>query len=182
VIVVVAGIPGSGKTTLARRLAQELGWPLLSKDVVKEALLDELGTGDVEWASRLSRAGHRIIYALVADSQGPAILEAHFYRGVAEKELLALRRPLVQVYCRCPVALAWERYQRRRDDPSRHPGHRPEHQDDAATSGWRTNESQPLDLDAPLIEVDTTRDVDIVELARAIRRLREDRIAASDRP
>ena len=38
-IVVVAGIPGSGKTTLARALSAELNLPLLSKDdAVQHAL------------------------------------------------------------------------------------------------------------------------------------------------
>jgi adenylate kinase family enzyme len=37
--VLVAGWPGSGKSTLAT----ELGLPLLSKDEIKEALMDGLG-------------------------------------------------------------------------------------------------------------------------------------------
>jgi predicted kinase len=168
VIVVVAGIPGSGKTTLARHLAPQLGWALVSKDVIEEALMDELGTGDVAWRGQLSRAAHKAMYALVPELGGPVVLEAHFHRGVAEQELSALGLPLLQVYCRCPVELAWERYQYRREDPSRHPGHLPEHQDETATSGWRMTEPRPLDLDVPLIEVDTSTEVDVVELAAMI--------------
>ena len=47
-LVVVTGLPGSGKTTIAGPLAAELGWPLLGKDTIKEALFDALGTGDLD--------------------------------------------------------------------------------------------------------------------------------------
>lgn len=43
VFVLVGGWPASGKTTLARALAAELKVAYLSKDVVKEALMDGLG-------------------------------------------------------------------------------------------------------------------------------------------
>ena len=50
----VGGWPASGKTTLARALAVELGAPYLSKDEVKEALMDALGTpATVEESRRL---------------------------------------------------------------------------------------------------------------------------------
>jgi predicted kinase len=167
VVIVVAGLPGSGKTTLARGLARELHVPLLSKDVIKEALFDAFGTGDLEHSQQLGRAAHAVMYAMAADLD-PVMLESHFWRGVAEPELTALGRPLIQVYCRCPVAVAVARYRRRVADPRRHPGHLPEHQADAVIAGWTSAEPQPLDLAGALIEVDTTTSVDTVALASEV--------------
>lgn len=43
---VVSGSPGAGKSTLAGPLASKLGFPLLSKDIIKETLFDQLGHVD----------------------------------------------------------------------------------------------------------------------------------------
>jgi predicted kinase len=166
--VVVAGLPGSGKTTLAVALAKELRIPLISKDTIKEALFDVLGTGDLEWSQTLGKAAHTVMYALAAQTQA-AVLESHFWRGVAEVDLTSLRRPLVQVYCRCPVEVAADRYRRRASSPERHPGHLPEHQSEEVTRSWRESDHEPLDLDAPVLEVDTTAAVDATALACLVR-------------
>jgi len=174
-VVVVTGIPASGKTTLAAALSAHLGWPLVSKDVVKEALFDSLGTGDLQWSQRLGRAGHVVMYSLAATIP-KVILEAHFQRGVAEPELLALNRRIIQVYCRCPVDLAAYRYRKRIADPDRHAGHLPEHQCDQVIERWMNDVPTPLDLpNAPLVEVDTTGPVDIGAVATAIRSFVVDR-------
>ena len=47
--VVVTGPPGSGKSTLAPSLADELDLPLLAKDTVKQALLDEQRPDEELW-------------------------------------------------------------------------------------------------------------------------------------
>lgn len=36
-VVLVGGLPGTGKTTLARRLAEQTGWPVLSSDALRRA-------------------------------------------------------------------------------------------------------------------------------------------------
>ena len=55
--VLVGGVPGSGKTTLARQLAPLLGVPLIAKDAIKEALMAALGPPrDVAESQRWGRA------------------------------------------------------------------------------------------------------------------------------
>jgi predicted kinase len=45
-VVVVTGLAGSGKTTVAKALADALDVPLISKDAIKEALFAAVGAGD----------------------------------------------------------------------------------------------------------------------------------------
>lgn len=41
-LVLMAGLPGSGKSTLARALGTRLGWPIIDKDVILSAMLDDV--------------------------------------------------------------------------------------------------------------------------------------------
>jgi hypothetical protein len=51
--VIISGVPGAGKSHVGRALSTHPGWPLLSKDVIKEALADSLGLGAAESLSAL---------------------------------------------------------------------------------------------------------------------------------
>jgi len=56
-LVYVSGMPGAGKTTLAYPLAAELGYSLVTKDMLKEKLHDVLYTAgeepDLAWSRQL---------------------------------------------------------------------------------------------------------------------------------
>ena len=54
-LLIVNGLPGSGKTTLSRELAPRLGLPLISKDDIKELLFDQLGWSDREHSKLRAR-------------------------------------------------------------------------------------------------------------------------------
>ena len=54
--VVVSGPPGSGKTTLATGIAQEMGLPLIAKDLIKETLMSLLAVPDVDTSKMIGRA------------------------------------------------------------------------------------------------------------------------------
>ncbi len=46
-LLVVTGMPSSGKTTVAEDLARRLRLPLIAKDEIKESLYDSRGAEDV---------------------------------------------------------------------------------------------------------------------------------------
>lgn len=70
-LVYVSGKLGAGKTSLAFPLAAELGYSLVTKDLVKETLYDALhvpGEGEIDraWSRRLGGASMELLFALAA--------------------------------------------------------------------------------------------------------------------
>lgn len=150
-ILVITGLPGVGKTTLARLLARRYGLPLLAKDTIKEPLLDVLegAPPDRERSRLLSNASFAVLFGLAREqlSLGSSlILEGNFRKGEHERELDPQRLAggslvcLAQVLCSVPEAERQHRLLARHQDPSRHPGHR-----DAELLTF-TAGAEPLDL------------------------------------
>ena len=82
IVVVVTGLPASGKTTLSRRLSEALRLPLLSKDLVKESLFDVLGVNDRAWSLQLGAATMEVLWSLLRECPGGAVLDLWLDPGV----------------------------------------------------------------------------------------------------
>lgn len=119
-LVLVGGLPGSGKTTLAARLAAEHGWSHLSSDVVRDELdpPDRYSAASVDrvYGELAARAegllgdGRTVVLdASLGDAGQRARLRAVADRGAAD---------LVEVRCTVPDPLAEERIRTRPAGPS----------------------------------------------------------------
>ena len=147
--VVVTGPPASGKSTLGRDLATELGLVLLAKDTIKVGLVEALGAESVEESRRLGSAAVRALVA-VAGETGSGVLDSVWVdREQALVDLAALPGQVVEVFCRCDRALLKERYSARGDDLER-----------PADELWNEATLVPLAGPWPVVEVDSSGPVE----------------------
>lgn len=127
--ILIAGMPASGKSTIARYLAEKLEIPMISKDSLKEIMFDEIGFGSREEKNKLGRASMKIMYHIAEQMmqvKAPFILENNF-EDISKDELMQLLEK--HDYIAITVRLTgdyekiYERFAARDRSPERHRGH-----------------------------------------------------------
>lgn len=78
-LVLVNGLPGAGKTTLASMLSRALGATAFSKDAIKEAVADALDLRAVSSAA-LGGAAMELVWTLASHARGTVVVESWWYR------------------------------------------------------------------------------------------------------
>ncbi|MCT4703245.1 AAA family ATPase [Enterobacteriaceae bacterium H20N1] len=126
-VVLVNGVPASGKSTVARLLSEHFALPVLTIDGIKEPFMAQFDEIDRPFNRRLGCAAYDVIWSIVADSPTQCVFIIDAWFGFQPKE--ALERYLdqagiatvLEVWNQIPGSLATARYAQRLD--VRRPGH-----------------------------------------------------------
>ena len=169
-LVIIAGLPGAGKSTLARALAERVGGAVVDKDPIRAALF---APGDIEYSASQDDFVMELMlqtaaYLLRKDSSRMVFLDGRtfsqaYQRRRAMEFALDLGTPWRVIECVCSEASAKKRLE---EDARtrRHP---------AANRTWELYERVRASFEAiqePKIMIDTDRDLEssIDEAVRAL--------------
>ena len=176
VLALISGASGTGKTVLARRLAESLPVVVVEKDAIKETLFDTLGGGDRDWSRKLGTAAFELLRVLVDShlSAGQSVVvEANFQLSYEAPWIARVRREydvdLLELHCHTDLETALRRIARRDDSGERHTAHRAG--DAFAELRDRYHLYGPLTTGDGLILIDTT-DFAGVDYAAIVERVR----------
>lgn len=169
-VILVNGVPASGKSTVAAIIARRLSMPILALDTIKEAFFDHLGIGDRDHSRLLGKASYQAIFSTIAgfppglgaivdawhNFQPLQVLQGHLVRASA--------RVVLEVWCHAPPEVIAERYRTRAS--LRHTGHLPaSYAEELAALAARAT---PLGV-GPTIGVATDREIDEEALIAAVK-------------
>ena len=163
-LIIVSGLPGAGKTTLARRLAADLRIPVFSRDAIFETLYDALEGQHNGLSSLIAPATFTFLYyiagSVLAVGQ-PVIVEGFFGRpALRSAEFLQLQQIYdfepFQILCSADGVVLLERFLARMKAEERHRGHGDSEWLEQNKERLLQGYSMPLALNGHVVEIDTT--------------------------
>lgn len=170
-LVMVNGVPASGKSSVARRLSDATGWPVLTLDTIKNPFLILLPPADRLFNRTLGRASYAAIFDLIAEAPAGTTVIVDAWFGFQPLEVLqdGLTRAgvtdLLEIWCHAPPETVGARYQARLDKrPKGHPG-----ADYVPELIELAKRATPTGL-APRLDLETTAPADLSAVTAWLRR------------
>lgn len=189
--ILVAGLPASGKSTLAAALSKELGFPMFSKDSMKELLYDSVGFQCRAEKVALGVGAMDILYYCAGQvlSLGQSVILENNFENASKPGLQALLEKyacsVVTVMLTGDPHAIYRRFLERDMSPGRHRGHvvntcypeplgeRPPYVPltfEQFVEGFRARGMDAFDVGGPRVTVDVTdfSRVDIKAIAEEV--------------
>ncbi len=164
-LVLVNGVPASGKSSVAIGLSHATGWPVLSLDTIKNAFLTEIEGVDRPFNRKLGRASLKAMFDIMNDAPAGSTIIMDAWFGFQPREFLAELiaasgvEDIAEIWCSAPPETIGARYGARAGSrPAGHPGM--EYVPELIALAAR---AEPLRL-GPVMDVNTTSDVDFPSL------------------
>jgi len=179
-LIIIHGLPATGKTTLGQAIADKLLYPFLSRDAFKERLFDSMNieNPDVAWSGRLGAASFEMTYLAIEQLLSARIScisetcwTPKFAEPVFSKMITNYQPNIIQIFVKSDSNTRAERY-KTRAKTNRHQAHmdldRLKIQDNNSPGTSPIN--SPLNLPGLLIEIDTT-DFSVVDIDEIVERI-----------
>jgi predicted kinase len=164
-LVVVTGSPATGKSTLAHILAHKINCPLLSRDELKEGLINTLGISHSQLSTPVDLQIYETFFEtieLLLSKGISLVIEAAFQDKLWRPKLLKLVQTatIKIIICKTNLELVKTRFANRlSDNPDREKFH-----GDQSLSAEQIaaliDHYKPVNMDVATLEVDTSQDYD----------------------
>jgi predicted kinase len=128
-LIIIAGLPATGKSTLAKKLSEHFQYPIMEKDEIKELLFDTVGYANLAAKRALDRgATDTLLYSaeILLKSGSSLILVNNFESSMSERVnrmIASCNANTVTVFLTGNADVLHARYVERDKNKKRHQGH-----------------------------------------------------------
>lgn len=128
-VILVNGVPASGKSSISRLLSKHFNIPCLAIDSIKEPFMDQFEDIDRAFNRRLGYAAYEVIWSIIGSAPSGCIFIVDAWFGFQSREVLqqyinkAEINKVLEVWNQIPGDLAASRYAKRLNKRKKgHPG------------------------------------------------------------